>query len=74
MKNNDLRNLKTDFEKRLNKKIKIIKKTIQELENMSLTLKIETVESLSEKLVNNIYVCDYYNGNIFLQKHLFTIR
>jgi len=69
----------SDHEKKRNRNINAIKKSIQNLK--SLGYKIEqdkNVETMIGTLVDNIYVRDYTNNEtkdrIILQKHLFTIE
>jgi len=69
----------SDHEKKRNRNINAIKKSIQNLK--SLGYKIEqdkNVETMIGTLVDNIYVRDYMNNEtkdrIILQKHLFTIE
>ena len=69
----------SEHEKKRNKNINAIKKSIQNLK--SLGYKIEqdkNVETMIGTLVDNIYVRDYMNNEtkdrIILQKHLFTIE
>ena len=69
----------SDHEKKRNRNINAIKKSIQNLK--SLGYKIEqdkNVETMIGTLVDNIYARDYMNNEtkdrIILQKHLFTIE
>jgi len=62
------------MDKKINKNINAIKKAIQNLRSMGFTIEQDKyVETIFGSLVDNIYIRDYMNNKIILQKHLFTI-
>lgn len=70
-----MKEIKTDFDKKLNKNIHKIKNAVKELEREGLHLYIDkNVETLFGELVDNVYIRDYMGKKVILQKHIVTVR
>jgi hypothetical protein len=70
-----MKEIKTDFDKRLIKNIIKIKQAVIELEREGLHLYIDkNVETLYGALVDNVYIRDCLGKSVILQKHLFTVK
>ena len=65
----------SDWEKRLNKNIRSVKKAVRDLERMNLKIELaKDVETMMGNLVDHVYVIDKMGERICLQKHLFTVN
>lgn len=70
-----MREIKSDYDKKLSRNINKIKKGVKELEAMGLKIYADkNIETMIGSLVDNIYIRDYIGKKVILQKHLFTIR
>ena len=63
----------SDHEKKRNRLINTVKKSISELERMDYKIEIDKdVENMMGALVNNVYLVSRIGTRVCLQKHLFT--
>ena len=63
----------SEEERKINKLVKSVKKSVEELQRMNYKIKIDTnVETIFGSLTNHVYLYDTIGSRIILQKHLFS--
>ena len=70
-----MRNIKSEWEKRLDKNIRAIQKAEKDLRAMGLKVEIaRDVASMVGDYNDHVYVMDYAGNRVCLQKHLFSVK